>query len=163
MHNIFFIQSSTKPHLSCFHASTTVNNVTINIGIYLFKTNVFKSGGQIPRRGIAGSYSSFILNYLRKLHTVFHSGCTSLHSHKQRVRVPFFSTTSPILIISCLVDDSHSNRYEVTSYCGFICISLISSEIEHLSKYLLGICMSSCKKCLFRSSAQFLIGLFCCC
>ena len=43
---------------------------------------------------------------------------------------------------------------------GFICAFLMISDDEHILLFLLAICMSSLKRCLFSSTAHFLIELF---
>ena len=77
----------------------------------------FISLGYILKSWIAGLYGSSIVNYLRRLDTLFHNGYTNLHSHHQCTEVPFF--LHPCQHMSCLCDNRHSNRCDVICHCGF--------------------------------------------
>lgn len=101
-----------------------------------------------------------IFSFLWNLHILFHSGSISLNSHQWWWGF-FFSLSLPPFVICGLFDDSRSDQCEVRYLIViFICISLIISDVEHLSMCFLAIHMSSWEKCLFRSSDHFFIRFF---
>lgn len=75
--------------MRCFCLLATLRNAAVNIHVQVFVwTCVFLSLGCIPGRGPPRTYRHPLWHCLRNSQPDFQSGCTTLHSHKQCVRVP---------------------------------------------------------------------------
>jgi hypothetical protein len=114
--------------------------------------SVFES---LSKSGMAESWGRLIPVFLRNCQTNFHSGCTSLYTHQQWMRVPFppylceHKLSLVLLIFVILMGVSWNLKVLL------ICISLMTRDVAHLFRCLSATWVSSFENFLFRSVGNF--------
>jgi hypothetical protein len=117
--------------MGSFQFLAIINEAAMNIVEHMFLLPVGYSSWYMPRRGIAGSSSSIMFNFLRNLQTDFQSGCISLQSHQQWGSVPLSPHPVQHLLSHEFLTLAILTGVRWNIKVVLICISLMIKDVEH--------------------------------
>ena len=131
IYHVFLLHSSVDGYLPCFHVLAIYYTQCCceHRGACVFSKYRVLSR-QVPRNGVTGSDGNSIFSYLRKLHTVFYSGCTIYIPTNIVGGFPFLHTLHLLFVEFLMMGIQTNVRWYLLSFD--LHFSNTINEIEHL-------------------------------
>ena len=127
---------SVYGNLGCFHVLAIVNSAAMKIGVHVSFKLVFSFfSGYIPMSGITGSYGSSIFSFLKNFNYSFLQWVYHFTFLPTLYEGSLFSISLQTFVICRLFDDSHSDRCEMISHCGYPFPLLVHSCLGELNDF----------------------------